>query len=132
MIILFIYIKKNNIQEMVVMMRLNKILVSILLLSIFAVGTLNFVDTVEATTQKKFESGSFNTKNPDSGFKKKISYVSYNKSSKDIRVDFYGYKTKNNKKEFQGNAYLSKSGNKIKWYLVDKKNKKSKTQQETY
>jgi hypothetical protein len=47
-------------------------------------------------------------------------------------VDFYGYKTKNNKKEFQGNAYLSKSGNKIKWYLVDKKNKKSKTQQETY
>jgi hypothetical protein len=50
MIILFIYIKKNNIQEMVVMMRLNKILVSILLLSIFAVGTLNFVDTVEATT----------------------------------------------------------------------------------
>jgi hypothetical protein len=109
-------------------MRLNKVLIAVLLLSVFAVGTLTFMDTVEAAKWKKFDSGNFNTKDPDPGYTKKISYSSYNKGSKYIKIDFYMYKTKNNKKEKAITSYITQSGNKIKYYQVGQKGKKSKPQ----
>lgn len=113
------------------MLRLNKVLIAILLLSVFAVGTLSFVDTVEAAKWKKFDSGKYKIE-PVSGYKDTASFVSYSKGSKDLKMNIYWYKTKNNKKEYQGTAYFSKSGNKIKMYSVDKKGKKSKPEYGTY
>jgi len=115
------------------MLRFKKnVLIIILLLSVFAVGTLNFVDTVDAVEWKKFESGNFDTKEPDPGYTKKISYISYNKGSNDVKVDFYLYKTKNNKKEKATTTYFSKSGNKIKFYQVGPNGEKSKAQYYAY
>ncbi|MCL2157231.1 MAG: hypothetical protein FWH54_04330 [Methanobrevibacter sp.] len=85
-------------------MRLCKnIFIVVFLLSVFAVGTMSFVGTVEAAKWKKYDSFSYNTKNPDPGYKKKVSIVTYIKGTKDIKMNVYGYKTKNNKKMFIGN-----------------------------
>jgi len=114
-------------------MRLNKnVIIAILLLSVFAVGTLSFVDTVEAAKWKKFDSGTYNEKNPDLGYKKKTSYIAYNKGSNDIKADFYGYRTSNNKKDKLVTFYFNKSGNKLKFYYTDSKGKKSKQEYYTY
>ncbi|MCL2157615.1 MAG: hypothetical protein FWH54_06300 [Methanobrevibacter sp.] len=108
-------------------MRLCKnIFIVVFLLSVFAVGTMSFVGTVEAAKWKKYDSFSYNTKNPDPGYKKKVSIVTYIKGTKDIKMNVYGYKTKNNKKMFIGNMYLSKTGDKLKFQVVDSKGKKSK------
>lgn len=109
-----------------IILGLNKIFIAILLLSVFAVGTLTFMDTVEAKKWTKFDSGSYNDNDQDPKYKKKVSYISYNKGSKDIKMNLYMYRTKNNKKELQGIVYFSKSGNKIKMTAVDKKGKKDK------
>jgi len=110
-------------------LKLNKnIIIVILLLFVFAVGIISFVDTVEAAKWKKFDSGSFNIKKADAGYKNKISYTSYTKGSKNIKMDLYGYKKKNNKKELLQTIYYTKTGDKIKYYNVNKKGKKSKTQ----
>ena len=112
---------------MVITLRLNKnVLIAILLLIVFSVGTLTFTDTVEAAAWKKYDSGNYNDKNPDKGYKKKISYITYIKGSKDIKTNVYGYKTKNNKKTFFGSMYISKTGNKIKMYGTNSKGKKEK------
>ena len=64
-----------------IILRLNKVLIAILLLSIFTVGTLSFVDTVEAATWKKIGSGNFKDKT--------MSYISYSKGTKEIKMDTY-------------------------------------------
>ncbi|MDR2967416.1 MAG: hypothetical protein LBU74_05670 [Methanobacteriaceae archaeon] len=98
-------------------MKSNKnIIIVILLLSVFAVGTLQFVDTVEAATWKKHDSGSWNLKTPFPTYKKKVSFTTYIKGSKDIKMNIYGYKTKNNKKTLLMTFYMSKTGNKVKLY----------------
>jgi hypothetical protein len=88
------------------------------MLSVFAVGTMNFVDTVEATTWNKYDSGTFNSKSSEPGFKKKLSYITYIKGSKDIKMKIYGYKTKNNEKVLIVTGYFSKTGNNIKCYSI--------------
>ena len=113
-------------------MRLNKdLVVVILLLSVFAVGTLNFVGTVEAATWKKYESGMYYEKNPAKGYKNTESYITYTKGSNEIKMDCYVYKTKDNKKILDGTLYFTKVGKKIKFYTVQK-GKKSKTETGTY
>ena len=108
-------------------MKLNKnVIIAILLLTVFAVGTTCFVDTVEAAKLKKFDSGSYTTDNPDPGCTKKVTFVSYIKGSKDIKIVLYGTKSKNNKKVFGAYGYLSKTAGKMKFYIVDSKGKKSK------
>ena len=103
-----------------------KILLVFLMLSVFAVGTMNFIVPVEAATWKKFDSGSFIDKKPISGFTNKMSYTSYIKGSKEIKVNFYGYSAKTNKKILFFSVYLTKTGNKIKLHSVDITGKKSK------
>lgn len=113
-------------------MKLNKnIIIAILLLSFFAVGTMNLLDTVEAAKWKKFDSGTF-TVTPgafslDSTFnsKKKVSFVSYSKGSNQIKMNFYAYKKKNNKKAYESTTYYTKSGKEIKSNIVDYKGQKS-------
>ena len=106
-------------------MKVNTI-IAILLLTVFAVGTTCFVDTVEAAKWKKFDSGSFTDDNPDPGYTKKVTFVSYIKGSNDIKMVLYDYKSKNNKKIYSGYAYFNKAGKKFKSYIVDKKGKKTK------
>ena len=62
-------------------MDLKKVLIVVFLLSVFAVGTLNFVDTVEAKKWKQFDSGTYTT----DGIK--CSYKSYSRGSNEIRID---------------------------------------------
>jgi len=108
---------------------LNKnIIIALFLLCVFIVGTISLVDTVEAAKWKKSDSGTFNVKKADSGYKKKMQYISYKKGSNNIKMELYGYKTKKNKKELVQTLYYTKSGDKIKYYSVNKKGKKSKTQ----
>ena len=55
-----------------------------------------------------------------------MSYISYIKGSNDIKINFYGYKIKNNKKILITTGYLSKTWNKIKIYNVFPNGKISK------
>ena len=109
-----------------------KIITALLLISIFAVGTIALSDTVNAATWKKYDSETYSIKKPDPGFKKKATIDAYIKGSKDIKVNFYGYKIKNNKKTYYGTLYASKTGNTLKLYSIDKKGKKSKTGSSAY
>ena len=109
-----------------------KIITATLLISIFAIGTLSITDTVEAATWKIYDSGSFNAKYPEAGYKKKMSYVTYIKGSKDMKMKMYGYKIKNNKKTYLATVYINKIGNKIKTYSTDEKGKKSKPEYGLY
>ena len=47
--------------------------------------------------------------------------------SKDIKVIFHGYKTKNNKKALIRTMYISKTVKNIEYYFVENNGKKSKT-----
>lgn len=115
-------------------MKLNKnVLVVLLLLSIFVVGTIAFSDTVSAAKWKKYDSGSFNVKKPGPGFKNKFSYVTYIKGSKNIKMNMYMYFTKNNKKIYAATFYMSKTtGKTLKLYSVDLTGKKSKVEYYSY
>ena len=99
------------------------------MLSVFTIGTLSFVDTAEAAKWTKFDSGKYKA-DPGLGYKKTVSYVSYIKGTKDIKMNIYAYKSKNNKKVLFGTLYLSKKGNKIQTYVVEK-GKKSKPTYDT-
>ena len=103
-------------------METKKIIVAFLLLSVFTVGTLSFADTVEAAKWKKFSSGNFKDK--------KMSYVSYSKGTKEIKMDTYvklkGKKTK------VASLFFTKTGSNIKSYSVDYKGKKSKVTTTAY
>lgn len=94
-------------------MRLNKnIIIVFLLLSVFAVGTLNFADTVEAASWKKFDSGSYKA---DDGAK--IKYTSYIKGTNKIHMKIY----RNSK--FFATADFVKTGQKV---VITSKNPKGK------
>jgi hypothetical protein len=80
---------------------------------------------------KKYDSGSFIDNKTSPGYKKKILYVGYFKGSNSLRIDFYEYTTKNNKKESLGKTYVTKKGNQIGIYVVDK-GLKSGTEYYTY
>ena len=112
-------------------MDIKKILIVFLLLSVFIVGTLTFTDTVEAAKWKKYDSGSYNEKGSFPGFKNKVSYVTYIKDSKNIKINFYQYKAKNNKKVLGSTLYLIKSGKNVKIYGVEN-GKKSGTSLDPY
>ena len=111
-------------------MKLNKnIIIAILLLSVFAVGTIGFTDTVEGAKWKKFDSGSFtpesSTFTVDSSFKQnKVLFVSYIKGSDKLKIKYYAYKKNNNKKVLESTDFLTKTGKKIKITSVDYKGKK--------
>jgi len=62
-------------------MKLKKIFIVFLLLSVFIVGTLNFADTVEAAKWKQFDSGTVNSDGM------KFSYKTYSRGSNEIRLD---------------------------------------------
>ncbi|MCL2115606.1 MAG: hypothetical protein FWH29_05225 [Methanobrevibacter sp.] len=114
-------------------MKLNKnVLIAILLLTVFAIGTLNLLDTVEAAKWKKFDSGSYNNEYPEDGFKKKMSFVSYKKGSEYIKTKIYGYKIKNNKKVLLVTVNMIKINNTVKSYsVVDGKKSKVTTHKTT-
>ena len=96
-------------------METKKIIVAFLLLSIFTVGTIAFADTVEAAKWKKFDKGT--TKD------KSASYTSYQKSTNEIKTDFYIHFKKNKTKA--GTLFISKTGNNIKTYILNYKGKKT-------
>ena len=102
-------------------MKLNKnIIIAILLLSIFAVGTMNLCDTVAAATWKKFDSGSYTDPNPEPGYKKTVTYVAYMKGSDMILLDSYVYKVNNNKKvHCERMGIGKKSHNIIVFFTID-------------
>ena len=112
-------------------MEIRKVIIVFLLLSVFTVGTLVFVDTVEAASWKKLGSGTFKDNNPGTDFEKTGSFISYSKGSKDIKMDFYIH-PKKDKKAKSGTLFISKTGNKIKTYTVNFKGKKSKESTITY
>ena len=88
------------------------------MLAVFAVGTLNSLDTAEAAKWKKYDSGSFKTEYPEEGFKEKMSFVSYKKDSKNLKTNIYGYKLKNNKKTLLVTVYMIKTGKNVKTYGI--------------
>lgn len=98
-------------------------------MSVLVVGTLSFVDTVDAAKWKKFDSGSIymtnSAKNPN--FTKNIKpimyYVSYYKTPNTIQMKQY-YKIGNsNKKTFMYSENFIKKNNTITLILKDSKNK---------
>lgn len=103
-----------------------------LLLSVFTVGTLSFVETVDAACWKKYDSGKIITKNPKPRFKKTVTYVSYEKNSNTVHGKYYGYKTKNNQKKLIFILFISKDKNKGKMTLTDFTGKKIKRSSETF
>jgi len=116
----------------VIKLKLNKSLIVFLMISVFAVGTITMAETVEAASWKKFDSGTIYAKSSDPTFANQASYTTYIKGSKDIKMNIYSIKKVNNKKVYQGALYLSKTGNKIKSYAIDKKGKKTKPSYEIY
>lgn len=110
-------------------MKLNKnIMIAILLLSVFAVGTISFADTVEAAKWKKFDSGtltpSSGTYSLDSSFKQnKVLFVSYIKGSS-TKTKFYAYKKSNNKKVLESTCTITRTATKVKLTSVDYKGNK--------
>ena len=117
---------------MVIMLRLKKVLIAILLLSVFAVGTLNFVDIAEAAKWKKFDSGKYYDKYTTKGYKKTITYTTYMKGSNNGKINYYAYRTKDNKKIHFAIGYASKTGNKIKMYFAYPNGEKTKPEYDTY
>jgi hypothetical protein len=90
-------------------MKLNKnILIVFLLLSVFAVGTLSFVETAEAAKWKKYNSGKFTNEYSAAGDKKVMTYQSYTKGNNDLYVNVYSYSKKNNKKQLDTKYTFSK------------------------
>lgn len=94
-----------------------KIIFAILLISIFAVGTLNFAGTVNAAKWKQFDSGKMSYKNMDkyqkNFFKPYYFYTGYVKGDNRLYANFY-YKTKKTNKVYLAEKIsLTKSNNDI-------------------
>jgi len=103
---------------MVVMLRFNKnIIIVFLLLSVFAVGTLNFVETVEAAKWKKYDSGKFTDYYSGAENKKIASYQSFIKGNNELYVNIYSISKKTGKKKLANKITISKKKNVIK--IVD-------------
>ena len=88
-----------------------KIIIALLLLCVFAVGTLSFVDTVEAIKWKKYDSGTFKSEGMD------FSYTTYIKGSNEIRMDI------SYKKVIITKNYFTKTKNGIRTVIKDSKGK---------
>jgi hypothetical protein len=61
-----------------------------------------------------------------------MSYISYNKGSNNIKINFYGHKIKNNNKKHMSTAYGIKTGTKIKMYVAYTNGEKTKPVYDTY
>jgi len=90
-----------------------KIILALILCSVFAVGTLYFADTVDAAQWKKYDSGKFKDEYPAAGHKKVSSYQSYTKGTNNLYVNIYGH-SKNGNKKLTNKLTLNKKGNIIK------------------
>jgi len=94
-------------------LRLNKkVLIAILMLSVFTVGTMTFADTVEAAKAKKFDSGSFKFKGQT------VKYYAFIKGNS-ILVDYYM------KNQYLGGYDIVKGKNKVTIKAVNSKGKYS-------
>lgn len=92
-------------------MRFNKnVLIVFLLLSVFAVGTLNFVDTASAAKWKKYDSGRFTDYYHAAGDKNIMSYQSYLKGNNELYVKIYSYSKTGNKKLDNKVIFSKKNG----------------------
>jgi len=89
------------------------VLLVFLLLSVFAVGTLNFVDTIDAASWKKYDSGKVTDEYPATGYKKIASYQSYTKGNNQLYVEMYSYPKEGGSKKIS-KATLTKKKNIIK------------------
>lgn len=90
-----------------------KIILALLICTVFAVGTMHFVDTVDAAKWKKYDSGKFKDEYPAAGYKKVSSYQSYTKGDNNLYVNLYAH-SKNGKKKLGSKLTLNKKGNVIK------------------
>ncbi len=81
---------------MVMKLRMKNVLMVLLLLGVFAVGTLGVSDTVDAAKWKKFDSGQIKGDDPIPGFKDTVKYVSYKKPN-NIHMNLYMTRKSNNK-----------------------------------
>ncbi|MCL2156743.1 MAG: hypothetical protein FWH54_01835 [Methanobrevibacter sp.] len=111
---------------------IKNILIVFLLLSVLAIGTLTFTDTVEAAKWKKYDSGKFQNEYPMGGDKKIASYQSYLRGNNEIYVNIYSYSKKTNKKILRAKISFSKKNGIIK--IVEKSynsNEKNKYQIKT-
>ena len=86
-----------------------KILIVFLLLSVFAVGTMGFADTVEAAKWKKYDSGKYADEYPVAGYKKVISYQSYTKGNNNLYVDTFAYPKTGGKKLIDKTVFTKKN-----------------------
>ncbi|MDR2967662.1 MAG: hypothetical protein LBU74_06915 [Methanobacteriaceae archaeon] len=101
-------------------MRFNqKIIIVFLLLSVFAVGTLQFVDTVEAAAWTKYNSGKFTNEYPAAGEKKIMTYQSYIKGTNQLYVNIYSYSKKTNKKKLDTRLTFNKKNGIMKTKMID-------------
>jgi hypothetical protein len=81
------------------------------MLSVFAVGTLQFVDTVEAATWKKYDSGTFADEYPAAGDKNIMSYQSYVKGNNELYVNLYSFSKKTGNKKLDTKiTFVKKNG----------------------
>lgn len=85
-----------------------------LLLSVFAVGTLNIIDTVDAATWKEYKSGKFQDEYPAAGYKNISSYQSYTSGNNNLYVNLFAYQKNNNKKKLTDKLVFQKKNNIIK------------------
>lgn len=99
---------------------LNKnILIIFLLLSIFAVGTLSFVEQVEAAEWKKYDSGKFTDFYPAASDKGIISYQSYVKGNNELYANLYSYSKKTGDKKLYTKFSFSKKNGITKIVIND-------------
>ncbi|MCL2157652.1 MAG: hypothetical protein FWH54_06490 [Methanobrevibacter sp.] len=96
-----------------------KIIIVFLLLSIFAVGTQNFIEPVEAAKWTKYNSGKFTNECPEAGYKKVMTYHSYTNGSNNLYANIYSYSKKNNKKKLDMKLTFSKKNGIIKANCID-------------
>lgn len=102
-----------------IILKINKnILIAILLLSVFAVGTMTCVDTVDAAKWKKYNSGSFNDEYPAYGYQKYGTYQSYVKGNNELYVNTYSYK-ENNARKLDKKITFTKKNGKMKIAIID-------------
>ena len=88
-----------------------KIILTLILCCVFAIGTLNYVDTVEAAKWKKYDSGTIKIENDT------FNYKTYTKESNQMRVDI------NYNKIVLTKTYLTKTKTGINILSVDNKGK---------
>lgn len=98
---------------------MKRILITFILISIFAVGTLTFVDTVEAAKWKKYDSGKFADEYNYAGYKKIAAYQSYTKGDNNLYVDTYIYPKNGNSKKLAHREILIKKNNNLKITNID-------------